>query len=177
MLESNAENVSNDLKERQKIDSTKDIHFFSPIKNNKYLSLDNANITTTLRKNAKQREVTCQRDVLGLLVSTSYTTKKPVDIDKAVSLPLSPVSLLLCTSDGAMCKTVKNKLHDASISELAIVPEPPLPKSDLLQTYFVDLVAFIRTISLDSTNRSMLFFGLASYEVDFSSIYGYIFSF
>ena len=115
-----------DLKERQKIDSTKDINFFLPIKKKKYLSLDNANVTTTLRKNGKQREV-----------STSYTTKKPVDIEKAMSHPLSSVPLSLCTSDGATCKTVKSKLCDASISELAIVPEPLLPKSDLLQTYFL----------------------------------------
>ena len=70
--------------------------------------------------------------MLGLLVSTSYTTKKPVDIEKTMSLPLAPVPLSLCTVDGAERKIVKSKLHDASMSELAIVPEPHLPKSDLL---------------------------------------------
>ena len=89
----------------------------------------------------------------GLLVSTSYTTKKPIDIEKAMSHPLAPVPLSLYTADGAERKTVKSKLYDASISELAVVPEPLLRKSDLLQTYSPDLIAFI--IYLDSTNRSI----------------------
>ena len=36
-----------------------------------------------------------------------------------------------------MRKTVKSKLYDASMSELAIVQEPFLPKIGLLQTYFL----------------------------------------
>ena len=39
------------------------------------------------------------------------------------------------------------------MSELAIVLEPLLSKSDLLKNYFLDLIAFIRTIS--SINRSI----------------------
>ena len=153
ILESNAENVTKDFEERLKIDSTKDKNFFSPIKKNKYLSFENANVTTTIRKSRKQKEVTCQLDVSGLLVSTSYTTKKPIDIEKAMSHPLAPVPLSLYTADGAERKTVKSKLYDASMSELAVVPEPLLPKSDLLQTYSLDLIAFI--IYFDSTNRSI----------------------
>ena len=72
-----------------------------------------------------------------------------------MSQPLAPVPLPIYTADGAKCKTVKSKLNDASTSEVAIVPEPLLHKSDLLRTYFLDLIAFIRTISLHSTNRSI----------------------
>ena len=49
------------------------------------------------------------------------------------------------------------------MSEVATVLESLLPKSDLLQTYFLDLTAFIKittfikTISLDYTNRSYCF--------------------
>ena len=75
--------------------------------------------------------------MLGLLVSSSYPTKKPVDIKKAMSHPLAPVPLSLCIGDGAMRKTVKSKLYDASMSELAIVQEPFLPKIGLLQTYLL----------------------------------------
>ena len=95
MLESNAENVTKDFEERLKIDSTKDKSFFSPVKKNKYLSFENANVTITIPKNGKQKDITCQRDVLCLLVSTSYTTKKPVNIEKAMSHPLTPVPLSL----------------------------------------------------------------------------------
>ena len=150
MLESNAENVTKDFEERLKIDSTKDKSFFSPVKKNKYLSFENANVTITIPKNGKQKDVTCQRDVLCLLVSISYTTKKPVDIEKAMSHPLTPVPLSLCTADGTERKTAKSKLYDATMSELAVVPElaifpePLLPKSDLLQTYFFDLIAFYK---------------------------------
>ena len=129
-------------------------NFFSPIKKNKYLSFKSANVRTTIQKIGKQKEVICQRDVLGLLVSTLNTTKKPVDIEKEMSHPLAPVPLSLCAADGAKRRTVKIKLYDVSMSELAIVPEPFSPKCDLLQTNFLDLIAFIRTISLDSTNRS-----------------------
>ena len=100
MLESNAENV------------TKDTNFFSLIKKNKYLSFKSANVRTTIQKNGKQKEVICQRDVLGLLVSTSNTTKKPVDIEKEMSHPLAPAPLSLCTADGAKRRTVKIKLYD-----------------------------------------------------------------
>ena len=72
-----------------------------------------------------------------------------------MSHPLAPAPWLLCTADGAKCKNVKSNLHDASMSELAFVPEPFLPKSDVLQTYFLDLIACMRIISLDSTNRSI----------------------
>ena len=91
MLESNAKNVTKDFEERLKIDSKKKTQAFLPIKKNKYLSFEYANVTTTIRKNGKQKEVTCQRDVLGLLVLMSYTTKKPVIIEKAMSHPLPPI--------------------------------------------------------------------------------------
>ena len=68
--------------ENLKIDSIKDANFFWPIKKNKYLSFENENVTTTIRKNGKQKEVTCQCDVLDVLVLTSHTTKKPVNIEK-----------------------------------------------------------------------------------------------
>ena len=122
---------------------------------NKCVSLENANVTITMQKKGKQKEAICQGVRLGLLVSTSYTTKKPAVIEKAMSLPLAPVPLSLGTADGAKRKTVKSKLYGASMSELAIVPEPLLPKVYLLQTYFLDLNAFARTKSLDSINRSI----------------------
>ena len=63
-----------------------------------------------------------------------------VDIEKAMSHPLVPVPLSLCTAVGAKRKTVKSKLYDTSASELVIapeslviVPESPLAKSDLLK--------------------------------------------
>ena len=74
--------------------------FFSTIKNNKYLSYENANVTATIqkkkkkkKKKGKQKALNCQRDLLGLLVSASYTLKKPVDIEKAMSQLLAPVPL------------------------------------------------------------------------------------
>ena len=129
--------------------------FFDPIKKNKYLTFEDTRVTTTIRKDGKQKEGACQRDVLGLLVSTSYKTKQPVDIEKDMSYPLAPVPLSLCTADGAKRKTVKSKLYDASMNELAIISETLLQNSDLLQTYFLDLIAFIRTISIDSNKRTI----------------------
>ena len=110
MLESNAENVTKDFFLTFSPKMLR--NFFSLIKKNKYLSFKSANVRTTIRKNGKQKEVICQRDVLGLLVSTSNTTKKPVDIEKEMSHPLAPAPLSLCTADGAKRRTVKIKLYD-----------------------------------------------------------------
>ena len=67
MLESNAENVTKEFKERLKIDSTKDANLFSSIKKSNYLSFENANVTTTIRKNGKQKEISSQRDLFRLI--------------------------------------------------------------------------------------------------------------
>ena len=39
-------------------------------------------------------------DKLGLLVSSSYASKKPVVVNKAMIHPLAPVSLPSCTAGG-----------------------------------------------------------------------------
>ena len=83
MLEENALPMMKNLKN----ESTKDSTFFSPIKRNKYICFEDANTKTVVKKNGKQKEVSCQRDILGLVVKSSYASKKPVDVKKGMTYP------------------------------------------------------------------------------------------
>ena len=61
--------------------------------------------------------------------------------------PLAPVSIPLCTSDGKNRKTAKSKLYDAVMSDMQLLDQNSLPGIPSLETYFLDVVAAIRTIT------------------------------
>ena len=79
-----------------------------------------------------------------LLVSTSYTTKKPVDIEKAMShpLPVYHYRYALQIGLGAKVSIASCMMHQ----RVNLLLFQNLPKSELLQTYFLARIAFIRTI-------------------------------
>ena len=68
-------------------------------------------------------------------------------MERVLSYPLAPVSIALSTPDGSIRKTVKSKLFDAAMSDLRVIDATQLPNASTLDTYFLDLVAVIRTIS------------------------------
>lgn len=78
-LKSNAVPIMKCFEEKMEIDSMNDINVFTLIKKNKYLCFENTNFKNKERETGKQKELTCQGDVLGLLDSASYKTEKPVD--------------------------------------------------------------------------------------------------
>ena len=81
---------------------------------------------------------------LGLLVSTSNTTKKPVDIEKAMSHPLPVYHYRYALQIGLGVKvSIASCMKHQRLNLLLF---QNLPKNDLLQTYFLDLIAFIRRI-------------------------------
>ena len=61
------------------------------------------------------RELTGQRDILGLLAAKSTEKYSAVDIDKSLQYPLAPVPLSLAAGDGIRRKRRKNKLMDAAL--------------------------------------------------------------
>ena len=95
-------------------------------------------------KNGKQHEIQVQSDILGKLVSLSCLNKGAINIDAAMSFPLSPVSLPLSHCDGTIRKTFKSKPYSAAMHDLTIVNHGELPPAHKLCTYFLDLAAEIR---------------------------------
>ena len=61
--------------------------------------------------------------------------------------PLAPVSIPLCTPDGKNRKTAKSKLYDTVMSDMQLLDQNSLPGIPSLETYFLDVVAAIRTIT------------------------------
>ena len=94
----------------------------------------------------KTKELTFQRDILGLLVAYSNKHESGVDIKSALSFPLAPVSIPLSTADGAIRKTVKSKLYEAAMKDLTIIEPEELPPPAKLHTYLLDLAAAIRCL-------------------------------
>ena len=81
-----------------------------------------------------------------MLVAYSNKHEAGVDLEKVLCFPLAPVSIPLRTPDGAIRKTVKSKLYDASMSDLSVVNFDALPPASTMRTYFVDLAAAIRSL-------------------------------
>ena len=111
--------------------------FFSPLKRNKYKSWKDSAKKIVVKKDRKVKELTFQRDILGILVAHSYQYNWGIDIDSVLRYPLAPVSVPLSTLDGSIRKTVKSKLFKAAMSDLSVVTDEDLPGPDRLRTYFL----------------------------------------
>ena len=120
--------------------------FFRTLKRNKFKSWKDTSKKVVAKTDGKAKELTFQNDILGILVAHSCQYKSGIDIDVVLQYPLNPVSVPLSTHDGAIRKTVKSKLFDATMSDLLIVPKENLPGQDTLYTYFLDVAAAIRSI-------------------------------
>ena len=120
--------------------------FFSPLKRNKYKSWKDSAKKIVIKKDGKVKELTFQRDILGILVAHSYQYNSGIDIDSVLCYPLAPVSAPLSAPDGSIRKTVKSKLFKAAMSDLSVVTDEDLPGPDRLKTYFLELAAAVRTI-------------------------------
>ena len=116
------------------------------MKRNKYKSWKDSAKKILLKKDGKVKELTFQRDILGILVAHSYQYNSGIDIDSVLCYPLTPVSVPLSTPDGSIGTTVKSKLFKAAMSDLSVVTDEDLPGPDRLRTYFLDLAAAVRTI-------------------------------
>ena len=119
---------------------------FSPLKRNKYKSWKDSAKKIVIKKDGKVKELTFQRDILGILVAHSYQYDSGIDIDSVLCYPLAPVSVPLSTPDGSIRKPVKSKLFKTAMSDLSVVTDEDLPSPDRLRTYFLDLAAAVRAI-------------------------------
>ena len=117
--------------------------FFDPINRTK-LKTFKESFKSQKNKNGKekQREIVAQRDVLGLLVAKSYEQNAPVDVDKGLSYPLSPVPLSLATADGAIRKSAKSNLYQCAFDDLQEVSYAEIPD---VKIFILDLAAAVRS--------------------------------
>ena len=81
--------------------------FFSPIKREKLETFKNLAVKTKIKNKGRIKELTYQRDILGMLVVYSNKHESGVDLEKVLCFPLAPVSIPLCTPDGAYEKPSK----------------------------------------------------------------------
>ena len=161
----------NEFKERlAKSPADKDL--FGPIKRESLTTFKDSSVKTRLKIKGKEKELTFQRDILGILVAYSNKHEAGVDLETTLSFPLAPVSMPLSTADGAIRKTVKSKLYEAAMSDLSIVSPDELPPAEILNTYFLDLAAAIRSlVGPTSTIRQMATSILASIPARYTQIF------
>ena len=86
-----------------------------------------------------------QRDIFGKLVQSSYRNNAYIDVENLLKYPLAPVCLALGNSDGTIRKTCKLKLDNTAMSDLVIVDKTDLPGHNVMNMYFLDLAAVVRT--------------------------------
>ena len=84
------------------------VKFHAPIKRNNYASFSKKVVKIKVGKKVKTLEV--NRNVIGSLLSFTAKTGKPIDFERALQHPLSPIPLSICHPDGTRRETVKSKL-------------------------------------------------------------------
>jgi hypothetical protein len=126
--------------------------FFDPVKRVPWKGFSGVARSTKVSAKDKSKEVTVQRDILGLLMAISHRENSPIDIDKALSFSLAPVPLSLATADGTRRKTSKSTLLDAALT--SIVTENDTVEN--ARCYAIDLIATIRSrVKVPNTFREL----------------------
>ena len=132
------------FQKRLEINEEKAVGFFDLIKRYPWKGFGDAEKKVKVTAKTKCNDIEVQRDILGLLVASSYREQSLVDIDKALNFPLAPVPLSLATCDGNRRKTAKSKLLDAALS--SIVKE--IDSLDEEHIYVFDVIATVRSIGV-----------------------------
>ena len=80
-----------------------------------------------------------------------FDTNSCINVEKLFTYPLGPVSLALSCLDGTITRTCKSKLYKAAMYDLLTVEQNKLPAKSVMNIYFLDLAAGVRTILKDSS--------------------------
>ena len=99
-----------------------------------------------VKKGDKEKQIAAQRDVFGMLLSTSHKTKSGVDLEASLIYPLANHPPALCVPGGIARKYVKSKLFDAALKDLGLIDIKQLPGKEILHTYFLDVIALMRVL-------------------------------
>ena len=99
--------------------------FHQPIPRNNIKGFKQNNIRHSISKDKVIKSIEVNCDILSKMLSISVKSVKPIDFEKALQHPLSPVPLTLCHADGNMRKTKKSDLMEI-ILKLSNQNSPPL---------------------------------------------------
>ena len=117
-------------------------NLFYPITKAVWQSFEKMQMKTKVKVNGKSKDISIQRYILGLIVAASNKEKSDVDIEKALTYPLAPVSLPLAFADGAWGKAAKGKI----LENLPSLDNREINIENLAtsqKVYILDLVASI----------------------------------
>ena len=132
--------------ERLNSESANETLYFSPIKPVEWKSFTDVRKELKISAKGKSKEITVQRDILGILAAKSQQHNAAINIDKALCYPLAPVPLSIATCDGIRRKTAKSKSFDAALPSLI---ENDAQYSDgqyAHRIYILDIAAIIRSL-------------------------------
>ena len=120
----------------------------------------------------KSREITVQRDILGLLAAKSQQQNAAINIDKALCYQLAPAPLSLETCDGLRRKTAKRKLLNAALTSL-IKNDAQFPEvQQSCRIYILDLAAIIRSmIKIPNTFKDLALLLLSDVPRQYNVVY------
>ena len=85
------------------------------------------------------------KEILGMRVAFSNKHETSIDLERVISYPLAPMSILLSTPDGAIRETVQSKLIEMALADLAVLRPDHMPPPNQITFYFLDPVAYIRS--------------------------------
>ena len=123
----------------KRITGNSNVEFFSPIKKYPLKIFESCSQKITVRKGDKEKQIVADRDIFGMLMSTSYKTKAAVNLEALLVYPLANHPPALCVPGGAPRKFVKSKVYDAALNDLYLTDGKQLPGKETLHTYFLDV--------------------------------------
>ena len=104
---------------------TKSKKFHDPISRNSIKSFKNISATKVIKRGDKTSTVPVNRDIIGSLLSFSTKHEKLINWESALTYPLSPVPLSICSADGIRRKVIKSKLMESILTEHKVDLEDP----------------------------------------------------
>ena len=99
-----------------------------------------------MKVDGKVKDISIQKDILGLLATKSHEHNSVNDIRRALTYPLAPVPFPLGSADGTMRKTKKANLYGAL--ETMAHHNFNLDSFDGNKCYIFDLVATLRSTAI-----------------------------
>ena len=128
---------------------SKKVNFHGPISRKKLTLFSSTGQTVPVEKDKKLKSFEVNRNILGLLLSSSAKSGQVIDFAKALEYPLSPVPLSLPNPDGSYRITSKSKLLKVILKHCnsqILQPRESLPPRQVVSTVTVDMMACLRTM-------------------------------
>lgn len=108
--------------------------FDKVLSKNKILNFASKN-RRKIKVNGKIQEVRLQRDIFGRLLHASISNN--IDVEKALSYPLSPIPFSFCHSDGTICETVKSIVLEELKKYQENITDPPEPDISIVDGFYL----------------------------------------